>query len=39
MKLPPQPMATKEQVDQEFCKVQNLPVTVESLLGQAFNSL
>jgi len=39
MKLPPQPMATKEEVRQEFDKVQALRLTVERLFGEAFNSL
>jgi hypothetical protein len=37
--LPPEPLATAEAVRQEFGKVQALRITVERLLGEAFNSL
>jgi hypothetical protein len=39
LQLPPEPMATKETVDQELDKVQALRITVEHSLGEAFNSL
>ena len=39
MKLPPEPMATVDDVNREFGKVQTLRLTVERLLGEAFNSL
>jgi len=38
-KLPPEPMATVDDVNREFGKVQALRLTVERLFGEAFNSL
>jgi hypothetical protein len=39
LKLPPEPMATKDMVGQGFDKVQAHQVAVERLLADAFNSL
>jgi hypothetical protein len=39
LKLPPEPMATKEMVRQEFDKVKVLQSAVERSLADAFDSL